>query len=227
MTGGTGDIGSAIFTSLAQKGALVIDASMDSPEEEPEAQIVSGCIYHKRTDISDPTRVGVLFEWIDRRFGGIDILVNNAGVFLFKPLAEITFEEWRRTMGVNLDGAFLCIRESLQRMVPRNQGQIINIGSISGQTPLPGNAAYGTSKAAISMLTRIINEEYAGRNIKASLLALGAVATRVWGQSPGVDTGNMITPGQVAAAVCFIIEQNWVNRLEELTVLPDFRFVGT
>ncbi len=225
VTGGSGGIGSAICNALAQQSAVVIDASIDSPGKEPEKAPVAGQIYHKPTDVTDPGSVRSLFEWMDLRFGGIDILINNAGVFLFKPVAEIIFEEWRRTMNVNLDGPFLCIRESLQRMIPQKQGQIINIGSVSGRTPLPNNAAYGASKAAIGMLTRIINEEYAGQNIKASLLTLGAVSTGIWDQSPGVDTREMITPGQVAAAVCFIIEQNLVSRLEELTLMPNFRFI--
>lgn len=223
VTGGSKGIGYAICNLLRDNGAIVIDASIEAVTCEFES-VTAGKIYQKQTDITSEQSVADLFTWIDHYFAGIDVLINNAGVFLFKPLAEISFGEWQHTTRTNLDGTFLCTKECLLRMLPKNQGQIINIGSISGQLPLANNGAYGTSKAAVKMLTQIINQEYGGQGIKASVLILGAVSTELWNSYPGIDKSKMISTEKVASTILYMIEQNGADRMEEICLLPSFRF---
>lgn len=223
VTGGSGGIGRAICHALAGFGACVADASIEYREQQPLFRVAPGEISRRGVDVSDDVDVARLFNNLDQHFGRIDILINNAGGFLFKSLLEIEPQEWRNLMAVNLDGAFFCTREALQRMVKNGGGQIINIGSIAGQLPLPGNAAYGTSKAALKMLTEIIHAEYAAQGIKASWLALGAVDTGLWNNLDAV-TRERLQPERVAEAVIFMIRQNITGRLEELCLLPDYRY---
>lgn len=223
VTGGSGGIGRAICTTLANAGACVIDASVEYAGQDPDIRPFPGEISRIGVDVSAPASVAELFARVDEQFGQIEILINNAGLFLFKPILEISPEAWRKVLSVNLDGAFYCSREALLRMTKTGFGQIINIGSIAGQLPLPHNGVYGTSKAGLKMLTEMINTEFAGQGIKASWLAFGAVETNLWTTS-GRETRQMLQPERVAASVLFIIQQNMEGRLEELCLLPDYRY---
>jgi len=223
VTGGSGGIGRAICAALTTKRASVIDASVEYIGQTPDIRYASGEIYRTGVDVADPASVAALFARIDEQFGQIDILINNAGLFLFKPMLEISPEEWRNILSVNLDGAFYCCREALLRMTKAGCGQIINVGSIAGQAPLPGNGVYGTSKAALKMLTELLHTEFAGQGIKASWLALGAVETNLWAASDR-ENREMLQPDRVAKSILFIIQQNMEGRLEELCLLPDYRY---
>lgn len=224
VTGGSGGIGRAICAALATSGAAVIDASVEYLDLAPDICKSQAGISRIGVDVANPASVTALFARIDEYFGQkIDVLINSAGLFLFKPLLEIGPEEWRNVLSVNLDGAFYCSREALLRMTKTGFGQIINIGSIAGQLPLPGNGVYGTSKAALKMLTEMLHTEFAEQGIKASWLALGAVETNLWATSDR-KTLEMLQPERVANAVLFIIQQNMEGRLEELCLLPDYRY---
>lgn len=103
--------------------------------------------------LGDVTDFGMVREWVaetERRLGAPDILVNNAGVSgSGGSFWEIDPEDWWRTLEVNLRGPMLCSQAVLPGMISRRRGTIINVGSNAGIRPLPGNIAYGTSKAAL------------------------------------------------------------------------------
>ncbi len=109
------------------------------------------------TDVTDPAQVRHLFETTNEAFGRLDVLFNNAGTGApAVPLEELSVEDWRRVVDVNLTAAFLCTREAFRIMkaqVPRG-GRIINNGSISAHVPRPNSAPYTATKHAITGLTR-------------------------------------------------------------------------
>ncbi len=109
------------------------------------------------TDVTDETSVRALFEATRRAFGRLDVLFNNAGTGAPPvPIEDLTFEQWRRVVDVNLTGPFLCTREAFRLMKdqePRG-GRIINNGSISAHTPRPNSAPYTATKHAITGLTK-------------------------------------------------------------------------
>jgi len=109
------------------------------------------------TDVTDPASVRELFEATVRAFGRVDLLFNNAGTGApAVPLEDLTVEDWRKVVDVNLTGAFLCLREAFRAMGgqdPRG-GRIINNGSISAHVPRPNSAPYTATKHAITGLTR-------------------------------------------------------------------------
>jgi NAD(P)-dependent dehydrogenase (short-subunit alcohol dehydrogenase family) len=109
------------------------------------------------TDVADEASVRALFEATRRAFGRLDVLFNNAGTGAPPvPVEDLTFEQWRRVVEVNLNGPFLCTREAFRLMKdqePRG-GRIINNGSISAHTPRPNSAPYTSTKHAITGLTK-------------------------------------------------------------------------
>src|SRR5687767_10644754 len=100
-------------------------------------------------DVSDPGQVIDAVRKIDAAFGRIDALVNNAGVALFKPILQTSFDDWRRVMATNLDGAFLCTQAVAPLMLSGGGGSVVHIASISGLRASTLRVAYGTSKAAL------------------------------------------------------------------------------
>jgi NAD(P)-dependent dehydrogenase (short-subunit alcohol dehydrogenase family) len=112
-----------------------------------------------------------------KRFGRLDALVNNAGIAVFKPLLETTLEDWRRTLDVNLTGAFLCVQAAAPLMREAGGGAIVNITSISGHRASTLRVAYGTSKAALAHLTKQQAAELASLGIRVNAVAPGPVDT--------------------------------------------------
>jgi NAD(P)-dependent dehydrogenase (short-subunit alcohol dehydrogenase family) len=109
------------------------------------------------TDVSDPASVRALFEKTKQSFGRLDLLFNNAGMSAPPiPLEDLTFEQWRRVVDVNLTGAFLCTQEAFRLMKSQSPrgGRIFNNGSISAHAPRPNSAPYTATKHAMTGLTK-------------------------------------------------------------------------
>ncbi|MBC7446008.1 MAG: SDR family oxidoreductase [Polaromonas sp.] len=128
-------------------------------------------------DVSDPAEVKSAIGHVDATFGRIDALVNNAGIAVFKPIGETSFEEFRRVLAVNLDGAFLCSQACVPVMTRTGGGSIVNIASISGLRASTLRVAYGTSKAALIHLTKQQSVELGIAGIRANAIAPGPVDT--------------------------------------------------
>jgi NAD(P)-dependent dehydrogenase (short-subunit alcohol dehydrogenase family) len=137
----------------------------------PEATLALHC------DVADPDGVTRAFAATAERFGRLDALVNNAGIAVFKPLLETTLEDWRRTLDVNLTGAFLCVQAAAPLMREAGGGAIVNITSISGHRASTLRVAYGTSKAALAHLTKQQAAELAALGIRVNAVAPGPVDT--------------------------------------------------
>ncbi len=131
-------------------------------------------------DVSDPLSVSALFAEIEQRFGRLDILFNNAGVNLPTiPIGELTFEQWKNMIDINLNGAFLCTRAAFNLMAKQEPqgGRIINNGSISAHVPRPGSAPYTASKHAITGLTKSTSLDGRAFNIACSQIDIGNAAS--------------------------------------------------
>jgi NAD(P)-dependent dehydrogenase (short-subunit alcohol dehydrogenase family) len=137
----------------------------------PDAALALHC------DVADPDGVARAFAATAKRFGRLDALVNNAGIAVFKPLLETTLEDWRRTLDVNLTGAFLCVQAAAPLMREAGGGAIVNITSISGHRASTLRVAYGTSKAALAHLTKQQAAELASLGIRVNAVAPGPVDT--------------------------------------------------
>jgi NAD(P)-dependent dehydrogenase (short-subunit alcohol dehydrogenase family) len=160
VTGAGSGIGRAASLALLREGWSVVLAGRHRETLErtaAEAGTEGKQALPVPTDVSDPSSVQALFEAARNAFGRLDLLFNNAGTGApAVPLEDLTVEQWRRVLDVNLTGAFLCTQAAFRLMksqTPRG-GRIINNGSISAHTPRPFSAPYTASKHAITGLTR-------------------------------------------------------------------------
>src|SRR5579875_339284 len=160
VTGAGSGIGRATALALLREGYSVVLAGRHAQTLE---ETVSQAKEHAAralpivADISDPESVRKLFEKIKETFGRLDLLFNNAGTSAPPlPLEELTIEQWRRVVDVNLTGAFLCTQAAFRLMKEQSPrgGRIINNGSISAHTPRPNSAPYTATKHAITGLTK-------------------------------------------------------------------------
>lgn len=138
---------------------------------KPDVTIAIEC------DVSNPEDVERAFELTATRFGRLDALVNNAGIAIFKPILEVTYEDWSRVLAVNLTGPFLCTQAAAPLMRDTGGGAIVNITSISGLRASTLRTAYGTSKAGLAHLTKQQAVELAALNIRVNAVAPGPVDT--------------------------------------------------
>jgi NAD(P)-dependent dehydrogenase (short-subunit alcohol dehydrogenase family) len=160
VTGAGSGIGRATSLALLREGYSVVVAGR-RPAALAETVALAGAPAGRSlavpTDVTDPCAVRALFEVTRQTFGRLDLLFNNAGTGAPSvALEDLTVEEWKRVVDVNLTGAFLCIREAFRLMrdqSPRG-GRIINNGSISAYAPRPNSAPYTATKHAISGLTK-------------------------------------------------------------------------
>jgi NAD(P)-dependent dehydrogenase (short-subunit alcohol dehydrogenase family) len=128
-------------------------------------------------DVSDPAAVQAAVQKAHARFGRIHALVNNAGIAIFKPILEVSLEEWQRVMAVNLTGPFLMVQAVAPLMRDQGGGAIVNITSISGLRASTLRVAYGTSKAGLAHLTKQQAAELGDYGIRVNAVAPGPVDT--------------------------------------------------
>ena len=129
-------------------------------------------------DVSDPR----LWHGLEARIGRLDHAVLNAGIAGGGPIAEQGFDEWRKVLGVNLDGMFLSLRTALRLI--GDGGSVVLTSSVSGIKAEPGTAAYGASKAGVIQLAKVAAKECAPRRIRVNAIAPGGVDTAIWDSLP-------------------------------------------
>jgi NAD(P)-dependent dehydrogenase (short-subunit alcohol dehydrogenase family) len=179
VTGGGIGIGQSYCRGFAEAGAHVVVADMDEEAAKRVAQDMDALAV--QVDVSDEASAKAMAMAAHERFGQIDILVNNAGLFTailpMKPWTEISVEEWDRVMAVNVRGYMLCARAVFPYMKERGWGRIINIGSNTSLSGVPGFLHYVTSKGAIMGLTRALAREIGETGITVNTITPGLVST--------------------------------------------------
>ncbi len=221
VTGGTRGIGRAISERLLREGAAVAicGRSGESVERAVREMKPLGRIAGHAKDVTKIEQVGEFFQAVDREFGGLDILVNNAGEGVFRKVAEMTPEEWRRNIDLNLNGPFYCSREALQRFAKRGGGFVVNISSLAGKNPFSGGAGYNASKFGLNGFSEAMMLDHRYDNVRVSYIMPGSVDTEFSGnpaQRAG-DTSWMIAPEDVAETVALVLgmpARTMISRVE-------------
>ena len=178
VTGAARGIGLATAELFLAEGWRVALLDIDGPAQiEAVEALSSDDAFAIVGDVAIPEDVTRAVGEIEARFGRLDALVNNAGVAIFKPALETTYEDWARTLDVNLTGPFLTSQACAPLMLKAGGGAIVNVGSISGQRASTLRVAYGTSKSALMHLTRQLAAEFAEIGIRVNAVAPGPVDT--------------------------------------------------
>jgi len=178
ITGAASGIGREIALLFAQHGSNIALIDLDKEKlNEVKAESASKAEVFL-ADITSEQEVQDVFKQIEATFGGVDILVNCAGIFSPGAVAETEFEQWKKILGVNLDGAFLCSKYAAEAMLRKEVGgSIINISSEAGLLALAGQTAYNVSKAAMISLSQCMAVDYALKNIRVNCVCPGRVLT--------------------------------------------------
>jgi glucose 1-dehydrogenase len=185
VTGSSKGIGKAIAIAFAKSkeySAVVTNSrKLEEAEQVSEEIKAIGCnSIAILADVSKESDCIRLVEGTVKQFNRIDVLVNNAGIQDDLPLTEINLEEWYKIIGVDLTGPFICSREAVKYMKKQRNpkgGCIINISSVHQAIPKPHYVPYATSKAGIEMMTKTMALELAEDNIRANIVAPGAIDT--------------------------------------------------
>jgi NAD(P)-dependent dehydrogenase (short-subunit alcohol dehydrogenase family) len=221
VTGGTRGIGRAIAEALVIAGAGVaicgrtqnnVESAVRQLTNKSKSKVVA-----KVADVRSSTEVSGFFEFVDRELGQIDIVVNNAGVGIFKSAAELSVEEWQKTLDTNLSGVFYCCKEALRRIRGRG-GYIINISSLAGKNAFAGGAAYNASKFGLNGLSEAIMLDHRNENVRVSYILPGSVATEFSSSSGGERW--KIAPEDIADIVLMLLKTPARTLISRVEVRP-------
>ena len=222
VTGAASGIGRACAEVLAREGATVVLTDVQAGEEVAAGIRATGgkASFHTH-DVTSESRWGEIIAGVGQAHGRLDILVNNAGIAVAGLVTDLTLEQWRHQMAVNVDGVFLGVKCSLPLMRKSGGGSIINISSIAGLRGAAGLSAYCASKGSVRLFTKSVALECAAARdgVRCNSVHPGIIETPIWGQVvPGsnvpldldamsaarVPLGRKGMPADIANAVLFL-----------------------
>ena len=221
VTGSTKGIGRAIAEALLRAGMNVCVSARKIEEIERTVReledVGEGGVTGAACDVRDYEEVRALFEHAVAEFGGVDVLVNNAGVGIYKPVEEISPEEFRAVLETNLFGVFYCTREAIPLMKKRGGGYIVNISSLAGTNAHPRMAAYNASKFGLNGFSEALMQEVRHDGIKVSYVMPGSVNTEFGGDTVSEEKSWQLQPEDVARVVTDLLahdERSLPSRVE-------------
>ncbi len=183
VTGGGMGLGEALCEELARRGATVVVADIDGDA----ARQVAACLAESgatavamRVDVANETDVAQLIESTVAEYGRVDYMINNAGIAIGGDSRDLSMQQWRRVLDVDLLGVVYGTVYAYQLMTRQGHGHIVNISSLSGLVPQPGNAPYCTSKHGIVGLSLSLRAEAADLGVKVSAACPGDMKTKIY-----------------------------------------------
>lgn len=218
ITGGSRGIGEAIVRLAIGKYKVAFTYNTNEAKAKALAEEVGATAYP--CDVSSSASVREMIENVVKDFGSVDFLVNNAGIAEDKLFQDITDEDWRRMMGVNLDGTFFVTRAVVPMMISKGYGRIVNVASMWGTDGASMETHYSASKAGVIGLTKALAQELAPSHITVNAVAPGAVDTdmmKVYTKEElddfikEIPFGRLCSPKEVAEAVMFLLSADYIT----------------
>jgi NAD(P)-dependent dehydrogenase (short-subunit alcohol dehydrogenase family) len=216
VSGGTSGIGLAVVHRFVDEGAHVFVTGRRQEALDTIREELGDAVTPIRADTTDPDDIATVFRAVAERGSGIDAVHVNAGIGEFKPLADVTAEDFEATFGTNVRGTTLTVQGALPFL--REGSAIVITGSTAASGTEPSFGLYGASKAAIATLTRTWAAELAPRRIRINTVVPGPTETPgLKGLAPdngdalleqmadGMPLGRLLRPEEVAAAVLFLV----------------------
>ncbi|RVT79658.1 SDR family oxidoreductase [Flavobacterium sufflavum] len=183
VTGGGNGMGKELVLHLLSKGAKVIAVDRNESALKETAVTAEMLGYSLKTfvvDITNRQDVETLADNAIAHFGYVDGIINNAGIIQpFIKLNDLSYEEIERVMQVNLYGTLYVTKSFLPHLLIRPEGHVVNVSSMGGFLPVPGQTIYGATKAAVKLLTEGLNSELTNTNVKVSVVFPGAISTNI------------------------------------------------
>lgn len=218
VTGAAMGIGLACAEAFAKAGYITVLADICEPKEQTEKLVAEGykaAAY--KCDVSDTQAVKTMINWIVATYGRLDAAHNNAGIQTpQRPMAEITDDEFDRTVAVDLKGVWNCMRYEILLMLKQGGGAIVNTASAGGVVGFPGQAAYIACKHAILGLTKTAAIDYAIKGIRINAVCPGVIQTAMVDElisrtpqlesvfTKDIPNGRLGKPEEIADAVLWL-----------------------
>ena len=207
ITGGARGIGLATAKALHGLGAKVAIGDIDGDEAARAAQTIGGDVLAAKLDVTDEASFRDFVALCERELGPLDVLINNAGIMHIGPMLEEPTSIAQRTMNINVLGVLTGMKLALPGMIKRGRGQIVNVASVAGKSPVPGGASYAASKAAVVSLTETARVEFRGQGVEFTCVMPSFTATELIAGTKGTRFVATIKPDDVAAAIAAAVAE--------------------
>ena len=217
VTGSTKGIGLAIAERMVNEGASVVVSSRTAADVESVAERLGEHAIGIPCDVADPSACQGLVDEAIERLGRLDVLVNNAGFGIFKPISEMTVEEWQRQIDVNLGGVFYLSKAALPHLSRTGDGFIINIGSLAGKNPFATGTGYNASKFGLVGMSEAMMLDVRHDDVRVSIIMPGSVNTHFAGMEQKAERAWKLEADDVALAVMQLLEypkEAHISRIE-------------
>ena len=191
ITGAGSGLGRAIALDLAERGASLIVSDIVLPSAEETAELVrqqGARAEAVRCDVTDRDAVFALVDETEKRLGGMDLIANNAGIAIGGPFDEISIEDWRWAVDINLWGVIYGCQAAVPKMRAQGRGYIINVASAAGLLAPPAMSAYNVTKAGVVSLSETLFAEYKSDGIRIAVLCPTFFRTNIVGAGRGATT---------------------------------------
>ena len=191
VTGAGSGLGRALALELATRGAALIVSDINSSAAEQTAELVrqrGATVEAVQCDVTDRDAVFALVDETDKRLGGIDFIANNAGVAVGGSFDEISIEDWRWAVDINLWGVIYGCQAAVPKMKAQGRGYILNVASAAGLLAPPAMSAYNVTKAGVVSLSETLFAEYKSEGIRVAVLCPTFFRTNIVESGRGATT---------------------------------------
>lgn len=223
ITGSTKGIGLAIAERMINEGARVVVSARTASDVDEVVSRLGENAFGVPCDVADPGACEALVAATLERFGHLDVLVNNAGLGIFKPISEMSIEEWQLQVNVNLGGVFYLSKAALPHLAASGDGFIVNVGSLASRNSFANGTGYNASKFGLLGMSEAMMLDVRHEGVRVSVVMPGSVNTPFNNHEQSSERGWKLEADDCALAVMQLLEypkEAHVSRIEMRPAQP-------